>query len=117
AVAAALGGWSYLTVQQVGGWRASETLWRAAVAVDPACSVCRSNLGRALLDTGRLDEAEREFRAAVELWPGRANPHNSLGVVFYREGRLADAARELPIAARLKPGFALPLHNLRALQA
>jgi len=117
AVIAVLAGWTYLTVQQVRVWRTSETLWRAAVAVDPACSVCRSNLGRALLDTGRLDEAEREFRAAVELWPGRANPHNSLGVVFYREGRLADAAREFAIAARLKPGFAMPLNNLGVLQA
>jgi tetratricopeptide (TPR) repeat protein len=117
AVIAVLAGWTYLTVQQVRVWRTSETLWRAAVAVDAACSVCRSNLGRALLDTGRLDEAEREFRASVELWPGRANPHNSLGVVFYREGRLADAAREFAIAARLKPGFAMPLNNLGVLQA
>jgi len=117
AAIAVLAGWSYLTVEQIRIWRTSETLWRAAVDADPACSVCRSNLGRAYLDAGRLDAAERELRASVELWPDRANPHNTLGVALYRQGRLADAAQEFVVAGRLKPGFAMPINNLGVLQA
>jgi protein O-mannosyl-transferase len=117
AVVLVLAGWGHLTREQTRLWRNSETLWEAAVDVDPACSVCRSNLGRAYLDAGRLEAAERELRTSVDLRPGRANPHNSLGVALYREGRLADAAREFRIAVRLKPGFAMPFNNLGVLQA
>jgi protein O-mannosyl-transferase len=117
AVALVLSGWGYLSREQARIWRSSEALWEAAVEIDPRCSVCRSNLGRAYLDGGRLDAAEQELRAAIELRPQRANPHNSLGVVLYREGRLADAAREFMVAAQLKPGFAMPFNNLGVLQA
>lgn len=116
-VVATIGGWSYLTVQQVRIWRSSEALWGAAIDADPACSACRASLGKAFLDAGRLDAAEGQLRAAIALRPERASPHNTLGAVLYREGRYAEAAGEWRLAARLRPGFAEPINNLGVLQA
>src|SRR4029453_15169499 len=46
--AGALGGGALgtMTWAQTAIWKDSETLWRRAVEVDPACSLCESNLGR-----------------------------------------------------------------------
>lgn len=115
AVLVTIAGWSYLTAQQVRVWRDSETLWSAAIAVDPACAICRSNLGSAQLKAGRLDAAFSELLAAIALRPGRATPHNTLGAVLYRQGRYAESAREFDLAVRLKPGFAEPINNLGVL--
>jgi tetratricopeptide (TPR) repeat protein len=110
-------GWSYLTVQQIRIWRDSETLWGAAVAVEPGCSVCRGNLGRAHLVAGRLGAAARELRAGIALRPERATLHNTLGAVLYRQGRYTESAAEFSLAARLRPGFAEPINNLGVLEA
>ena len=37
------------------------------------------NLGRALAEQGRLDEAVRRYREALAINPGRAEFHNDLG--------------------------------------
>jgi tetratricopeptide (TPR) repeat protein len=117
AALALLVGWSYLTVQQVRIWRDSEFLWSAAVAAQPACSVCRGNLGRAYLAAGRIDAAANELQVGLALRPDRATLHNTLGAVRYRQRRYAESAAEFGLAARLRPGFAEPLNNLGVLEA
>jgi hypothetical protein len=117
AAVAVMAAWGYLTVAQVPVWRDSLALWGTAVALDPACAACRSNLGRALSEAGRLDEAADELRQAIALRPERPAPHNSLGSVFHRQGRLVEAAREWSVAVRLGPRQAEPLNNLGVLHA
>jgi Flp pilus assembly protein TadD len=72
-------------------WHDSETLWRAAVRLDPDCSICESNLGRALIPAGRLAEAEDHVRRAMALRPERPGPVENLGVIMLARGRYADA--------------------------
>ena len=47
-------------------WRDSVSLWRAAVAVDAECLLCRSKLGTALLAANAPGPAEPHLRRAVE---------------------------------------------------
>ena len=46
-----------------------------------------------LMQTGRLDEAERHFRAALQLRPGDPDPLYGLGQLCLRTGRAEDAVR------------------------
>jgi hypothetical protein len=114
---ALLGAWTLLTTSQIPVWRDSETLWRTAVDHDPACSVCRTNLGRVFLEQGHLEAAAAEFRLAIAARPERANPHNNLGTVLYRQGRVREAFAEFQLAAALQPHFADPHNNLGVLYA
>ncbi|MDO8474606.1 MAG: tetratricopeptide repeat protein [Candidatus Rokubacteria bacterium] len=84
-------------------WHDSETLWRWAAGVDPACMVCQSNLGNLLLEQDRLAEAETAFRAAVTARPESAGPRNNLGAVLIRRGRYDEAAAQFREAMRLAP--------------
>jgi hypothetical protein len=84
-------------------WHDSETLWRSAAGVDPACMVCQNNLGNLLLDQDRLAEAETAFRAAVTARPESAGPRNNLGAVLVRLGRFEEAAAQFREAMRLAP--------------
>jgi Flp pilus assembly protein TadD len=67
-------------------WRDSETLWRWAVEMEPACSLCHGNLGSAITTTelgwARLDEAEAHVRRAIELRPDNPFPHFNLGTLL-----------------------------------
>jgi tetratricopeptide (TPR) repeat protein len=117
AMIAVVAAWAGLTARQIGVWRDPVALWEQAVRVDPMCAVCRSNLGRSLLDAGRLGEAEAELWHAIALRPERPAPHTTLGAVHYRRGRRADAAREWALAVRLGPRQAEPLNNLGVLHA
>jgi tetratricopeptide (TPR) repeat protein len=47
------------SAQRCGDWKDSETLFRAALAVNPEAAVMRSFLARELLRQGRTEEAER----------------------------------------------------------
>ena len=97
-VALAASAWAQTTT-----WRDSESLWRRAVAVDPACSICESNLGRVIAQPARLDEAEHHVRRAIALRPDRPGPHENLGLIMLRRGRLADAETHFREAVRLRP--------------
>lgn len=82
--------WGHLARRQVAIWHDSETLWTAAIARDPACSVCRAGLGIAFRRDGRIDEAERELRHALAL---KANiPVAKLHLALLLNDRAADLA-------------------------
>lgn len=106
-----------LSWQQSRVWRDSVSLWRAAVAVDADCLLCRAKLGAALLATGAGREAQPHLRRAVELAPARAGLRIDLGVALALEGREAEAERELREALRLEPGSVPARANLATLYA
>lgn len=100
-----LGGWAYLAHAEVRAWRDAESLWTAAVAVDPGCGQCHAGLAIAYLAVGRLAEAEREATVAVVLRPDRADHHAVLASVLERRGQLDEAARSWATAGRLHPRY------------
>jgi len=84
-------------------WKDSETLWRRAVAVDPTCSLCESNLGRVVARPGRFGEGEAHLRQAIALRPDRPGPHENMGSIMLAQGRHAEAEEHFRRAASLQP--------------
>jgi tetratricopeptide (TPR) repeat protein len=71
-----------------------------------------NNLGNALKDQGRLDEAVACYREALRLQPNYAVAHSNLGVALMEQGQLAEAAASYRQAVRLRPGLAQAHFNL-----
>jgi tetratricopeptide (TPR) repeat protein len=63
-----------------------------------------SNLGNALLATGRLEEAERAYRNALELDPTFRDAWFNLGKLLLQSGRPPEAADVLEHLTRIDPG-------------
>lgn len=116
-VALALAGLGAGSSAQSRIWRDSESLWRAAVAADPACALCRHKLGNVLLAAGLHREAEAELTRAIALRPERGRTHDSLGALFVEEGRDREAEAEFREAMRLSPHHGDAAANLGALYA
>lgn len=103
------------TWQQSKVWTDSETLWRGAVAGDPSCSICYSNLGGTLMEMHRSDEAVTAFRQAIALRPDRAPLYDHLGRALGDQGRYADAEHAFQQARRIDPGLMSATANLGTL--
>jgi len=92
------------TWQQSRVWHDSESLWRSAIDADPACMLCYSNLGHAMLSAGRYREGEALFRHAVALRPDRAAPWNNLGTALALQQRYPEAEAPYARAVELSGG-------------
>jgi serine/threonine protein kinase/Flp pilus assembly protein TadD len=83
-----------------------------AVALRPLSPAARVNLGVALRDHGRLDEAFAEFQEAVRLKRDFALARHNLGVVLHEKGRVGDAIAEFRAAVQLDKNYAEPHYSL-----
>jgi Flp pilus assembly protein TadD len=61
----------------------------------PWLAAANSNLGIALREQGKLEEAIAVCRAAMRIEPARAEPHGSLVLALAGEGKLHQATAEL----------------------
>jgi tetratricopeptide (TPR) repeat protein len=82
------------------------------LSVDNARAVTHYNIGNALQDAGRLDEAIGEYRTAASLLPSRAQTHANLGAALAAKGEHDAALVEYREAVRLDPGLAKARNNL-----
>jgi len=99
-----------LTENQLRYWRDSETLFAHALAVTQNNFVAHANLGVALEQKDKLNEALAEYRAAEQLAPELYHVHNNLGNLLDNWGHPKEALIEYRWAVLLNPG--LPsLHN------
>lgn len=101
-----------MTWAQTAIWKDSETLWRRAVEVDPACSLCESNLGRVVARPGRFPEAEAHVQRAIALRPDRPGPHENMGTIMLAQGRDGEAEQHFRRAATLEPDRAVSRNAL-----
>ena len=78
----------------------------------PTTPTAHYNLGIALHDQGKLDEAIAEYREAIRLKPDYAEAHYNLGIALSDQGKLDEAIAEYREAIRLKPDSADAHNNL-----
>ena len=90
--------------------------YRRALELESDHATAWSNLGFALKQLDRLDEAEAALNRAVALDPALEEPHLFLGQVAEARGDVPGAMRHLGDAVRCKPGFAFAWQELCRLQ-
>jgi predicted O-linked N-acetylglucosamine transferase (SPINDLY family) len=91
---------------------AAAECYRRALEIDRGFADAHSNLGAALADLGRRDEAIACYQEALQLDPAHADAHNNLGLALRQMLRHEDAAACFRRAVEIKPGFADGHHNL-----
>lgn len=93
-------------------WCNSETMWRQALAVTRDNYVAHTNLGVALADQGRLDEALTHSYEAIRIKPEQADAHANIGNLLARRGDYDAATAHYRDAIRFWPQLADAHNNL-----
>jgi Flp pilus assembly protein TadD len=106
----AVGTWNQTKI-----WRNSYALWTAAVAADPACSICYASLGNTFVELGRVRDAEAAYRQSIALRPDRAPVYTTLGMALGDQGRFDEAEAAFRKSRELDPRFVLSSANLAVL--
>jgi len=103
---------TYLTWFQIQYWRNSIALWTHSLAVNSFNDVAHNNLGWALLNAGRLSEAEEQYREALRIAPAFLDANISLGKTLAASGRLEEATNCFAMALRIRPDSLKAHQNL-----
>jgi len=96
---------------QVSYWRDSESLWNHTLACTANNMVANDNLGEALLQKGRVDEAIAYFRKALEIQPNDTLTQTHLAVALFQEGQPNEAFARFRKALALRPADPLIHYN------
>jgi tetratricopeptide (TPR) repeat protein len=99
-----------LTWQQSRMYSDIETLYRTAIARNPACWMAQVNLGNILYKANRIPEAMDLFNQALRIKPAVA--YYSLGNALLKTGQTSEAIEEYRRALRINPGYAEAYNNL-----
>lgn len=111
-VFAALISLSYLTVQQIGVWRDSLTLWNYVIEKKPGrISLAYNNRGLIYDKMGRFDLAVNDYSMALRIDPLNKSAYNNRGVIFSKSGLFSKAIEDYTMALRLSPKFAEAYNN------
>jgi tetratricopeptide (TPR) repeat protein len=101
-----------LSWRQVSYWQNSETLWTHATDSTPGNYIAEFNLGVALAENGRMDEAVTHYQKALEIKPNYAAAHNNIGIIQAGRGRFDEAMAHYRKALEVKPDSSEVHHNL-----
>ncbi|MFA7240853.1 MAG: tetratricopeptide repeat protein [Sulfuricellaceae bacterium] len=96
---------------QMQGKNALAALQKAAERL-PNDADAHNNLGNALRNLGRIDEAAKRYAHALKINPDFAEAHNNLGNALHDLGRFEAAAASCRHALQIKPDFAEAHSNL-----
>ncbi len=105
-------GVAVVTFQHNGIYADPVDLWANGVRNAPQKARPHNNLGLALFNKGRLEEAKSHYQEALRLDPEFVYAHNNLGVVLEKQGRPEEAMRHYYETLRIKPDFAEAHRNL-----
>lgn len=97
---------------QVGCWRNSVRLFTHALDVTKDNWLAHNNLGNALAEEGRLEQAIAHYTQTLRIAPDYAMAHNNLGFTLARQGRFDEAIRHYDRALQISPDFAEAHTNL-----
>lgn len=93
-------------------WQSQLSMWQDVAAKSPNKARPQINLGSALGELGRLEEAAAVLSAAVRLDPANPDPYVNLGAALASLGRLEEAIAALTQAVALKPDNVEARNNL-----
>jgi tetratricopeptide (TPR) repeat protein len=87
-----------------------------AVRLKPTLAEAQGNLGIALAEAGRMEEAVGHYREALRLRPDYGIMHYNLGNALLRQRQWEEARSHFAEAVRLRPDFAPAQEMLNRLQ-
>lgn len=90
-----------VTVNQIGYWHDSYTLFAHTLAVTQHNGFAENNFGVALMERGEPQLAESHFLAAVKWSPDLASPHYNLAVLLQEQNQLNAAEKQYRAALAL----------------
>ena len=110
---------SLATWRTLGWWKSSIALFERALAVTGENHVAHNNLGLALAEAGRADEALQHFEDAARILPGFFEAQLNLGKARYKNADLKNAKVAFERAVQARPehaearfALAVVLHRL-----
>ena len=93
------------TRYQLQFWTNSVSLFKRAIAVTRGNYIAENNLGVALREEGRLEQAAAHLQEAINIWPRYTEANKNLADVFLQMGRLDEATRHYRRVLEEKPGW------------
>jgi Flp pilus assembly protein TadD len=93
-------------------WKNSVTLFQHTIDVTIDNYFAHNNLGVALAEQGRLEEAIGHYNEALRIKPGEAEVHNNLGNALVARGNFEEAIGHYYEALRIQPNYARTHNNL-----
>ena len=96
-----------LTWKQQALYQNPVVLWQDTLRKNPKAWIAHNNLGLALADHGKFDEAIIHYKKAIGLKPDYAKAFNNIAIAFKEKGKLDEAIRYYRTAIQFKPDFAL----------
>jgi tetratricopeptide (TPR) repeat protein len=96
------------TVRRNADYRSAISIWTDAVTKRPHNARGYTNLGFALGEAGRTDEAIAAYEQALRAEPGFVTAHRNLGAALMQRGRTAEATVHFAEAVRLDPRYSQP---------
>lgn len=94
-------GLSFMAWRQIGYWTSNYSLWTHTVEVTENNYRAEDNLGVALVELGRYDEALLHFQNSAAINPEGEISHINIAALLARAGRLQEAIAEYEAAIRL----------------
>jgi tetratricopeptide (TPR) repeat protein len=107
----ALAACALLTWRQLEYWQDSITLWKHATESVPNNYLAHYNLGSALHQAGKLDEARRHYAESIRINPTNPLVKNALGLTLLSQLRPAEALPYFAEAAEQEPNYAAAYFN------
>lgn len=100
------------TYQRNKDWRDPITFYTRTIQSNPGSPRIYNNLGIALAEQGRRDEAIVNYKTALRIDPEYASAYNNLGVELAETNRPDEAVKYYKKALRIKPDYAAAHYNL-----
>lgn len=106
---------SYYSIERNKIWETSVSFWTDGVKNAPNKARCHNNLGVALSEVGRVDEAIVAYNRAIELDRVYSDPLSNLAVAYSMKGEIDKAIDCLKMAIHIAPNYPEAYNNLGTL--
>ncbi|MDY6852741.1 MAG: tetratricopeptide repeat protein, partial [Thermodesulfobacteriota bacterium] len=94
-------------------WTSPVKLWTDCAGKSPNKARVHGNLGKALLDTGRYEEAAHEFETSLKIDPSLLGAYNNLAVIYIDHlKQYGKAEKHLQEAIKRNPSYPSAYLNL-----
>jgi tetratricopeptide (TPR) repeat protein len=111
-MAVVTGGLIYSGWIQTSHWKTSESLWIHTLACTLDNYIAHNNLGQALFQTGKVDEATAHYQQALQINPNYAEAHNNLGNALFQKRKVDEAIAHYQKALQINPDYFEAHNNL-----